>query len=561
MKVRIKLSGTARVVDVGEGDACTLAELRVRAADTFPELQTPFDLSLNKTDVISGDDQTLTQLGIVPGDILFVINTGIDSTSPPSSTATSGAGLLETTASASTSSVGVSAGLEAFAMSDSAVDASSERGASGSQSAASTSSGQASENMEASGGAAVDRTTSPRPSTSTSSTASARPSKSTSSTTSAGKKGKKRPANSQQLYTDEFVNRCMRVPLLCREASVSNVPATLRDLYNNAAPPCTKMSDALWVAIHALIKETGFKPIQDESGMGSNWNAHGFYKRTYKHTNARPDLMCTVMAVPMEPTLLIHGFTSGETPGFKTDKLQLRVSDFVIAVKPDVKGVFVNLERLSRIVKDLICQPLSAHFGDICGRPVAPGLLSLNDELKLKILSYLPVEGLTRMGRVCKEFGILYRDPWLWRQMYLREFGRNGDNFLNKDWYKLYKEEWRMNRERRRAQRLRYQVITGVPPWLNPRPGHFPPLAPPPFPSGIVGGDYDLNPEFSSTIPHPLYGRPAPPGPQMAHPQIDPLRAPHDDPVRPGPSQGFARTRIGGNLRQPSASGGSYNRY
>ena len=62
----------------------------------------------------------------------------------------------------------------------------------------------------------------------------------------------------------------------------------------------------------------------------------------------------------------------------------------------------------------------------------------------------------------------------------------------------LYKEEYLQRKERRKSLRNRHQILTGVPPWLNPPPGHFPPLAPPPYAGGIIGGDYDLNPEFAS---------------------------------------------------------------
>lgn len=61
----------------------------------------------------------------------------------------------------------------------------------------------------------------------------------------------------------------------------------------------------------------------------------------------------------------------------------------------------------------------------------------------------------------------------------------------------MYKEDYLRRRERRKAAKIRHPVLSGIPPWLNPRPGHFPPLALPSY-TGIIGGDYDVNPEFSS---------------------------------------------------------------
>ena len=43
---------------------------------------------------------------------------------------------------------------------------------------------------------------------------------------------------------------------------------------------------------------------------------------------------------------------------------------------------------------------------------------------QLKVLSYLPASSLVKMGQVCREYNITYRDPCLWRRLYLREFGR-----------------------------------------------------------------------------------------------------------------------------------------
>ena len=62
----------------------------------------------------------------------------------------------------------------------------------------------------------------------------------------------------------------------------------------------------------------------------------------------------------------------------------------------------------------------------------------------------------------------------------------------------LYKEEYQLRKERRKSLRHRHQMLTGIPPWLNPPLGHFPALGPAPYTSPIIGGDYDLNPEFAS---------------------------------------------------------------
>ena len=59
---------------------------------------------------------------------------------------------------------------------------------------------------------------------------------------------------------DPEVNRCLQEPLLCRESSSNAVPVLLRDLYQSAR--CVTMADALWVVVHTLMMEVGFRPPQ-----------------------------------------------------------------------------------------------------------------------------------------------------------------------------------------------------------------------------------------------------------------------------------------------------------
>lgn len=609
MKVRIKVSGAARAVDVGDGGSCTLAQLKDRTANVF-QLQTPFHLSLNRFDAITGEDQTLSQLGIVPGDLLFVISSNQDnSTSTRSAENPSNSvsrAVSASTSASSVSSVGVSAGLQAFNLSDSGVlgefDPELSTSTDGFASHATASSTQTepihTASMDVNVGRAserdVGRALEPdvhtsehdvgdtseceNDSISTTNIPSAHLGTSSSATTNIEDPSQSLSVddrnndyhNSYQAQSpspshllDPEVNRCLQEPLMCRESTSSSVPALLQNLYVSAG--CAKPVDALWVVVHSLIMEVGFRPLQDNDlSMDAGWNRHGFFKATYTYLSVSTEHVCTVMGVPMGSALLVHGFTTGDV-AFKTERLQLQVSDFVSSVDHDVRRVYNNLERLSRMVKDLTCQPLLAHFGEVCGFPVSLGLMALSHELKLKVLSYLPAESLVTVAQVCRLIGVIYRDPWLWRRLYLREFGRNGDNSLNKDWYNLYKEEWLLRRERRKAARLRQQMVTGIPPWLNPRPGHFPPLGSPPFPGGIIGGDYDFNPEFTSNIPHPLFGRPPAPGFFFPRPRFfDPFGGPPDDPLghRPArPSPGGPRFGSSFGNTRPSAFGSFGNRF
>ncbi|KAL8603337.1 hypothetical protein ACOMHN_039700 [Nucella lapillus] len=528
MKVRVKLAGVARTVDVGDIQQCSLLQLQQRTADVFELGETSFSLSLNKTDALSGEDQTLTQLGIVPGDLVFILSPDL-----PGNVNSSTNNINNVTPSPSTSSSScASSGVPQVADADAGMaEGGSDGGAVGGKEATAVSASQTvcEESEGAQDSAAVGAHASC---------------------------SEVRDAPSPSPLEDPEVNRCLQEPLLCRESTPASVPVILRDLFGSAG--CSGPSDALWLVIHTLMLEVGFRPLQEEDfSLGAGWNRRGFYKQEYRHLCVNAEHSCSLIGVPMGKVIIVHGVTNGNPP-LKTDPQTLKVTDYVqdSDFSQDVCSVYRNLERLSRTVKDLICQHLMGQLSEVCGFPVSVGLLSLSYEIQLKVLNYLSASSLSKVGQVCRTMNATYRDPCLWRRLYLREFGQKGDNSLNKNWYQLYKEAHQLRKERRRWSRHRQQMLMSVPPWLHPPHGHFSSYPPPPgFQGGIVGGDYDLNPEFASSIPSPLGGHPLGPnpflpqgpggipgGPFMPRPRFG-------DPFGPGSGPGPHFMGLGGTSR------------
>lgn len=534
MKIRAKYCGIYRLVEV-ENDQCTLSELHQKTADAFLLDASSFTLSLNKCDALTGHDKTLAEFSIVTGDLLFILTSepaqhsannninncanGTNSVQSDSSSSSSCAGNAEQVGDTLVTSNCISACGNGLMNLNGFNDASNRD--------LDDFEHPVEDLTDENAGICIQDPSSVQHE----------------NEDTEGESDVHLPLPME----DPEVNRCLLEPLLCRESTPTSVPAMLRDLYTGAS--CCSNNDALWIVIHALMMEVGFRPVQNVGlSLEENWNRKGFYRQEYRHLFVTTPHSCCIVGVPMGTVLIVRG-TASEDPPSQTHSEQVKVNNFIegpIADK-DVCQVYKNLEKLSDAIKDFVCQPLLAHLSEVCGFPVSLGLLPLSYELKLKLLSYLPASSLLKMAQVCRGYSVACKDPYLWRRLYLRELGRNGNTSLNRDWYKLYKEEFVRRREHRRAARHR-PVLTGIPPWLNPPPGHFNPWLPPamPFGGGIIGGDYDINPEFATNIPHPLFGRRMP-GPTLpfggAFSGPFAPRPRYDDPYGPGGSP-FEQTGV-----------------
>ncbi|XP_005098884.1 F-box only protein 7 isoform X2 [Aplysia californica] len=488
MKLKVKWDHQSRVVDLGDRGVAvvTLGELKQIVASEFQAEDQDFQLSLNKRDALQGEDQVLLEFGMVSGDLVHVIGASVPEAAIEAAAITRQQPVDSRTSSSSS---------QAF------FSASTEGSA-----ASSASPSAASQSLEVEGG---------------SSDLSHRESEMDFSEADDVEK-----ELLQAKIGQAEINRYLKEPLVVRESTGSQVPISLSQLYQSAG--CTLSTDALWVAVHCLMLESGFTCRQSPVNTGSmpdNWKRPGYYRCEYTYQVATDvSAPCSVTGVTLGSTIAVNGVAQTES-GFNTETFHLTSSHFVRGLSSDVPTVFRALDKLSLVIKDKICLPLTNEVVTAAGYRERQGLLALPWEVQLRVLSCLDARSLCRLGQTCHELCTVYKDKIIWRRLHLMHFGEPTNSSLSQDWFQLYRDNF-ITRKRREEEIRRHQHLID-PMWphtglIGSRP--FAPLAP--FPH-VIGGDYDLNPEFASGIHHPM-GR-------LAHGQRGPgiPSGPNVDPFSP----------------------------
>lgn len=103
----------------------------------------------------------------------------------------------------------------------------------------------------------------------------------------------------------------------------------------------------------------------------------------------------------------------------------------------------------------------------------------------------------------------------------MHQFGNRRDNSLSQNWRQLFINEYKIRKERRKHMA---RIMTPSP-WGPMNPFGGPSSLLPPGPAGIIGGDYDLYPNFHGGHP----GMPGMYGPPLGLPR------PRYDLIGPGP--------------------------
>lgn len=293
-------------------------------------------------------------------------------------------------------------------------------------------------------------------------------------------------------------------PMLCSEVEDGQAPLSLELLYHRAR--CTSPSDAVIVAAHLLMLETGFTHEGHELNsvtLPAEWRgACGVYKLKYTHALCENSVV-TLAAVCAGPTLVINAtFKLNETAN-AVGKLCLNPAVYVTDEWPGdhAAAAFKDLTKLSRIFKDQLAYPLIAAAREAMDLPVAFGLRVLPPELLLRVLRLLDVRSLLRLSATSRYFHSSTSDSTLWKHLFLRDFrdpdARNRRRDTN--WKELYKLQFKSRRER---QQLRHH--RSLPPFPNPREFFGPVPRFDPIVPGIIGGVYDQRP----TLPRVLLPRP-----------------------------------------------------
>ncbi|XP_049616403.1 F-box only protein 7 isoform X2 [Syngnathus scovelli] len=297
-------------------------------------------------------------------------------------------------------------------------------------------------------------------------------------------------------------------PMLCGEAGEGQAPLSLELLYRAAAVTCP--ADAIVVAAHLLMLETGFTPQGGEAKPGempSGWRSSGgAYRLQYTHTLCERGAV-TVVAVPMNPALVIEAILQVADSASMAAKVCVEPAGYVTEAWPGASAAsaFTGLSRLSRVFKDQLVYPLIAATREALCLPAAFGLAALPPELLLLVLRLLDVTSVVRLSAVCRRLNAAASDAALWRHLVRRDFSDHkwqGET----NWKELYKSFYKFRQKRGAVERP-----CSLPPFIH-RPLFGPvPFAPPRVP-GIIGGAYDQRPP---ALPHGA--RYDPIGPPLPH--------------------------------------------
>lgn len=292
----------------------------------------------------------------------------------------------------------------------------------------------------------------------------------------------------------------------------SDLPSALTDLYS--VVQVNSRNDAFVILLHAFMLDVGFCPkdipeSQKLKLLPKNWREKELYSIVYCHSTC-PEFYCSMTCFPLSQQLSVFGtvtdgYTSKELPNICL-QVNYYVSDNVGS--PDPSKIFVNVKELSQSFKDGFAYPLLAAIQEALGFGPTFGLAALMDEVKMQILSCLPVGGLVAMSYVNKEFYELCNSPSLWKKLCLKDFHIDVGNTEdpNQDWKKLYKEMYL--KQKYLKQRQQQHSSQGI---LLPHQTHFwgtreewhPPISiiPPEFGPDFPFGIREMRVPFSDLQP------------------------------------------------------------
>lgn len=317
-------------------------------------------------------------------------------------------------------------------------------------------------------------------------------------------------------------------PMLCSEAVDGKIPHSLEKLYHTAE--CTSANDALIVAIHLLMLETGYIQQGSETktfSMPDQWRCQGVCKLHYSHFLCDEGSV-TLACVPMGKLVVVNGTLKINNEMKSVKRVQISVDSYISSLDQDKDAavVYKDLQKLSRLFKDQLVYPLLAATRQVLNLPDMFGLVVLPLELKLRIFRLLDVQSLLSLSVSCRDLCVDTEDPSLWRFLYMRDFRDPIPRSQDTEWKELYKKKNKLKWETLRLRRI---------PPPHPHPFHpspyYPSSFPPPntFPPGIIGGEYDERPIL------PLVGDPITsliPGIGPTSGRFHPFR-PHFDPLGP----------------------------
>ncbi|XP_054165649.1 F-box only protein 7-like [Oppia nitens] len=214
-----------------------------------------------------------------------------------------------------------------------------------------------------------------------------------------------------------------------------------------------------------MLEENGFKLIsssENKCDQNRYITRHRFLRQTplrpkYWEQNVLPEV--EVVGIPMScHFLIVHAIVCQSSDD--NVKMKIKMNDSMDGIRNRVMNEF--------IVK--LIELLSISIND------------LPFELKLKILTLLPIESLFKMALVSTLWRAVTLDDQLWRVLVRQHFFHLYDRGLNgESWKCLYKEAFRNQKlsERRKSWATRGLPSSMILPALPPSPPRLPIMGPP----------------------------------------------------------------------------------
>ncbi|KAH6559684.1 hypothetical protein KP509_1Z000600 [Ceratopteris richardii] len=271
----------------------------------------------------------------------------------------------------------------------------------------------------------------------------------------------------------------------------NSIPSILQRILRVEHESVKKPTDLLFLAIHAVMQETGFvvtNAVEEGHTLPRGWSNSGFANVSYTLKNM-PDAEKGVHSVELKyltlgSNLVVYGSISDS--GCSSRKLSLLSSKHIIdnvISRDDTISSFCDVFELWKCAKDELSLPLLTNLCEMAGLPVPSSLLVIPTELKMKILECLPALDLVKVGCTCSELRHLCANDELWKRLFHYDFGNpSGAQQLAsfRGWKSAYAvrflDKKRSFERRSRVMRPFYGIASR---------SRFP---------RIIGGDYDVYP-------------------------------------------------------------------
>ncbi|CAM0872119.1 unnamed protein product [Alopecurus aequalis] len=262
----------------------------------------------------------------------------------------------------------------------------------------------------------------------------------------------------------------------------------------------------LVVALQAALIDAGFlaaNPLGSHLGLLKDWASGASATLTVKYT--LPELVAMIPEAEegkivvlnyslMSNFVMIYGCVPGAQSEVRRLCLELPKLAPLLYLDGDEMGAAEEkaVLELWRVLKDELCLPLMISLCQLNGLVLPPCLMALPDELKAKVLEFVPGVGLARAACTCKELRDLAGDDNLWKSKFELELKYSSEGSVcSKSWKQRFGEAWTRKVSNSKRQNKRPSPRTPSPRFFDYGWGNGPP-SPVNFP--VIGGDSDRLP-------------------------------------------------------------------